>query len=341
LSGSGSSGGAVALRGVAASDPYVAQAAQEILSEGNAVDAVVAGILVAAARSPSVLLGPLQALVGGAGAGLMAVDGRVRQPGAGAPRPRGFVGAGEVPDAARAGVPGLPTAVATLVASLGASSLRRVLAPAIAEARAQSPNRARVLEAFARRGAPAFAEGDVADELTAAAGRSAQGLLTKDDLAAAMPVLARCESESLPGGILRAPWRSDAPIDGANCHVVLAIDAKGRAAVACYEAPTAGVAVPALGLLLPFAAEPVRRGQARVRPGDRRPSPAPIALRLREGIVDLCAGVGQSSGAEPSLDAFLAAVVRDAAIDEALSAASEGRVVALLRAGERVRGYGG
>ena len=40
-----------------ASVPCVARAARDALSRGNAVDAVVAGVLVAAAESPSVLLG--------------------------------------------------------------------------------------------------------------------------------------------------------------------------------------------------------------------------------------------------------------------------------------------
>src|SRR5579862_1370370 len=92
--------GAAAQKAATASDPVVAEAAREALSRGNAVDAVVTGVLVAAARSASVLLGPLQALVGGAGAGLLAVDGRVRQPGTGAPRPRGFVEGTPIPDAA-------------------------------------------------------------------------------------------------------------------------------------------------------------------------------------------------------------------------------------------------
>ena len=196
----------------------------------------------AAARSPSVLLGPLQALVGGAGAGLLAVDGRVRQPGVGAPRPRGFVEGTAIPDAARVGAPGLPAALAALLASLGASSLLRVAGPAVEAARAASAERARVLQLFARRGVPALSGGDVADEIAAAAGRPAQGLLTREDLAAMLPELVRRDGASLPGGLLTAPWRSGDRVSGAHCHVVAAIDGKGLAAVACYEAPTEGSA---------------------------------------------------------------------------------------------------
>ncbi|MGH7438109.1 MAG: hypothetical protein ACRENE_20695, partial [Polyangiaceae bacterium] len=55
--------GAAAQKAATASDPFVAEAAREALGRGNAVDAVVTGVLLAAARSASVLLGPLQALV--------------------------------------------------------------------------------------------------------------------------------------------------------------------------------------------------------------------------------------------------------------------------------------
>ncbi|MGA7118553.1 MAG: hypothetical protein WBY94_00575, partial [Polyangiaceae bacterium] len=80
-----------------ASESHVAQAARDGLSFGNAVDAVVAGVLVAAAESPSVFLGPFQMLVAGAGAGVRAIDGRVRQPGLGVPRPRGLLAGERVP----------------------------------------------------------------------------------------------------------------------------------------------------------------------------------------------------------------------------------------------------
>ena len=85
-------------RASVASAPEVEAAAEELLGKGNAVDAVVAGVFAAAAISPGVLLGPVQILVGGAGAGLLAIDGRVRQPGIGAPRPRGFTTGDDIPD---------------------------------------------------------------------------------------------------------------------------------------------------------------------------------------------------------------------------------------------------
>ena len=75
---------------VSASDPRVAEAMESLLPKANAVDLVIGGVFAAAALEPSVLLGPVQVLLGGVGSGLRAIDGRTRQPGLGAPRPRGF-----------------------------------------------------------------------------------------------------------------------------------------------------------------------------------------------------------------------------------------------------------
>jgi hypothetical protein len=332
-----SPGGALAQRGAAASEPHVAQATRTALAHGNAVDAVATGVLVAAAHAPGVLLGPLQVLVGGAGAGLLAIDGRVRQPGEGAPRPRGFLATEEVPDAARVGVPGLPGALATLVATLGTHSLLRVAGPALEAARALAPERGRVLQLFARRGAPALADSDVADELTAAAGRAERGLLTKEDLAAARPVVVPCDERGLVSGVLFAPWRADPRLDAAHCHVVAACDGKGLAAVACYEVPAVAVPIHALGLVAPLFAAPVLRGHTRIRPGELRPAAAPIALRMLGGIVDLCVGVAQASDGERVLDGVTDALSGDASIAATVSAVAEGLMVALARTQTSVR----
>jgi hypothetical protein len=318
-------------RAAAASESHVAQAAREALARGNAVDAVVAGVFMAAAESPGVLLGPLQILAGGAGAGLVAIDGRVRQPGVGAPRPRGFLPGEPVPEAAYVGVPALPASLATVLATLGGATLLRVAGPAIAWARSRSAERADVLEAIARRGAPALADDAIAGELTAAAGRAARGLLTPEDLAAVRPEVVRCDEQSLGvSGILTVPWREATPPDASWGHVVAAVDGRGMVAIACYEAPFEGVSVPALGLVAPRAAAPVLRGKPRVSPGDARPAAAPIALRARRGLVDLALGVAAAPAADASLDAMIAVLEAVPTIQEALASAAGGRPVAIF-----------
>jgi gamma-glutamyltranspeptidase/glutathione hydrolase len=330
---------AVAKRRVAAaSESSVAAAAREVLAKGNAVDAVMAGVLMAAAESRSALLGPVQILAGGAGAGLVAIDGRVRQPGLGAPRPRGFLPEEAVPDAAYVGVPALPAAVAIALATLGTASLLRAAGPALAWARSHAPERAAVIEGIARRGAPALAEDAIAGELTAAAGRVARGLLTVEDLAAVRPAVERCEERTLgESGILRVPWQGASAPDATFAHVVAAVDGRGLAAVACYEVPLDGVPVPALGLIAPRTAAPVLRGKARVAPSEPRGAAAPIALRVRSGLVELAFGVGGHPAAEASLAAVIEALETAPTIPEALRQASAGRAVAIVSTRDAAR----
>jgi gamma-glutamyltranspeptidase/glutathione hydrolase len=309
-----------------------------VLARGNAVDAVVAGVLMAAAESPGVLLGPLQLLAGGAGAGLIAIDGRVRQPGLGAPRPRGFLPTEPVPDAARVGVPFLPAAVATAVASLGAGSLLRAAGPALAWVRSRAAERAGVLEAIARRGAPALAEERVSAELRAVAGRAARGLLTPDDLGEVLPAVTRCDERSLgPSGFLTVPWRGQETLDASSAHVVAAADGRGLAAIACYEAPVEGVPVPALGLVAPCAAAPVLRGKARVTPGTPRPAAAPIALRSRAGVVELVLGIAAAADADPALDTMRRLFDTLPTFAEALASPHSGRAVTIVCTRDSVR----
>jgi hypothetical protein len=325
---------APSLRVAAASDGRIVHVAREALTRGNAVDAVVAAVLIAAVASPGVLLGPVQLLAGGAGAGFVAIDGRVQQPGRSAPRPRGFLSEEAVPDAARVGVPAMPAALAAALASLGTATLHRAAAPAVAWAKAHHPERARVMQALARLGAPALAESSIADELTAAGGRAVRGLLTPEDLGAVRPAVVRCDAKAL----LTVPWHDDAHAgpDGSHTQVVAAIDGRGLVAVACYEASPDGVAVPALGIVAPRSAAPVMRGCARVRPGHPRPAAAPIALRLGGGIVDLALGIANLADAEGVLATVLGAIDSRGVV-EALSAVLGGRPVALARTRESAR----
>jgi hypothetical protein len=320
-------------RAAAGSEAHAAEAAREVLVRGNAVDAVIAGVLMAAAASPGVLLGPLQLLAGGAGAGLIAIDGRVRQPGLGAPRPRGFLAGEPIPEAARVGVPFLPAAAATAIASLGAGTMLRAAGPALALARSRSPERAALLEAVARRGALALAEEGPSGELRAVAGRAAHGLLTPEDLGQVLPAVIRCEERSLGlSALLTVPWRDardeESP-DAGSVHVIAAADARGLVAMACYEAPDEGVPVPALGVLAPRSAAPVLRGKPRIAPGAARPAAAPIALRARKGVVEIALGIAIAADAEQVLAAMAALFETAPTFAEALASPHGGRAVAI------------
>jgi gamma-glutamyltranspeptidase/glutathione hydrolase len=299
---------------VSASEGHAAEAATALLAKGNAVDAVIAGIFAAAASSPGVLLGHVQLLLGGAGLGLRAVDGRVRQPGKGAPRPRGFTADQTVPLAARVGVPILPAALAAAHASAGAATLAQVMAPAVALAPAGGQRR-EVLRRIARHGASAMAEEAIASELVAVAGRVAGGLLTRDDLHGALPtIVAAAEQTSAVGArrVVRVPW--DAGPASSMVHVVGACDHRGLLAIACYERHEDGVAVDALDLLAPLVASPVLRGETRVRPGSPIDAPAPMAMACiaSAGILDTALGVALDARGEAVVGEILATWAPDA-----------------------------
>lgn len=305
---------------ILASDSVVAEHAADLLKVG-AVEAVVAAALVAAAREPSVFFGPLQLLTGGAGAGLNAIDGRVRQPGLGAHRPRGFKDGEEIPPAAYVGVPAFAGAVFAALALSGNDATLGVFSPAISAAKAISAPRADFLNRIARKGAGALAENEIAGELVAVAGRVAGGLLTQEDLAAVRPDVARCEvvehaDEQGPRRIAIVPW-ADEPARAfeGKIEVILAIDARGQIAAACYETSADAVPLGAFDLSAPKMAEPVLRGEERLRAGTALAAYAPIAI-LRAAAWESALGVTRAmhgagvahAGANGDLDAIVQAL---------------------------------
>lgn len=331
-------------RAAAASQAVAAQAAADALTRGNAIDAVAAGVLAAAGESPGVLLGPIQILMGGAGAGLRAVDGRARQPGLGQSRPRGFREDDVVAPAARVGTPALPAALAAALALGSGGSLARAMGPAVAIARATSPERAAVLQRLARHGAAALGDGPVRAELLAVAGRVAGGLLGEADLEAAIPDVAAATTSRGSIDVATVPWGARAVHDGdAATHdasaveIVAAADGRGLVAIACYEVAAEGVAIDALGLLAPFTAAPVRRGEPRAKPGSIRAAAAPIALGLRDSLVEVALGVARALDAERLAGDALRAISDDALATGALSRSGAGSLVAILRTRESAR----
>jgi len=291
---------------IAASDPRVAEAAATLLPKANAIDLVIAGVVAAAAYSPSVLLGPVQILLGGIGSGLRAIDGRARQPGLGAQRPRGFLPSDEVPEAARVAVPALPAALAVTHALGGDLSFGRVVGPAVAIAKKESEERRAVLERLGRRGASVLTDTEVVEELVAAAGRMRGGLITAEDLAEIRPVAEDCRVERRgTRSLARAPWSSsEGPAQQGQgaIHVVAAADGRGRVAIACYERVEEGLEIPALGLLAPRSAAPVLRGETRVRPGEPRLVGSPMGLLISDGVLGAAVGFAGTHGEDSLTD---------------------------------------
>jgi hypothetical protein len=353
-------------RAAVAGSPEVEAAAAELLRKGNAVDGMIAGVFAACAMSPGVLLGPVQILVGGGGSGLRALDGRIRQPGIGAPRPRGFREDEEVPDAARVGVPWLPATLSVAVATAGTATFAQVMAPALALAKG-SP-RHEVLAKIAQRGPRALEERPLSSELLALAGRTSGGLLTSDDLSSQRPEVhpasrhllravgdastsrgggprsrpakktpgaaADAEDDSRKRFVIALPWAHDeggtpVPPAGkaeiATARAVATVDRNGSFAIACWDEGVDGLTIGELGLRAPFFAEPVLRGETRVRPGDARPAAASIAL------------VGTDAGPEFAFAAFgagdaydvLRGAIRSVIEEDRIEAHGDARLVAL------------
>ncbi len=317
-------------RAAAASETHVAQATLEALRRGNAADAVVIGVLVAAAASPVVLLGPVQMLAGGAGTGLVAIDGRVRQPGLGAPRPRGFRSDEPIPEAAYVGAPAMPAALATALGSLGTLVMPRALGPAISWAKANAPERVGVLDALGKAGPLALSSDPWATELMAVGGRAVGGLLTREDLASVRPAVERRSERSLgPSGILEVSWPQEEAPPNPHVQIVAACDAQGRVAIACYETPLEALPIPALGLGAPRHAAPVMRGKRRVSPGLPRFSPAPIALRLHAGVVEAAAGIARGGVTPGAVASLLQALEQTIALGDVLARVPAGSPVVL------------
>ncbi len=269
-----------------ASEPVAEEAAHAHLSGGGgALSAVLSGFFAAAGATAGVLLGPISILVGGIGQGARAFDGRVRQPGLGARRPRGFVEGAEIPNAALVAVPTAPLAAIVALAYGGGASLASVVRPGVESAtRAGAPRRAEWLSRLGQVGAAALTEPFYRRALLHVGSTSEGGVLTPSDLELQsdvdLPAL-----ESADEGWLLAPWAADAarvktarvPGRGAG---ICAADVHGVVAALCYRSFDAGAWVEELELMAPLAAVPVRRGVPRVAPGTRLSVPAPLALKV-------------------------------------------------------------
>ncbi len=261
-------------------------AASELVRSHSAVAAVVAGYFAAAGAHPGVLLGPVTLLVAGVGSGGRVFDGRVRQPGLGARRPRGFVEQA-VPVAAKVAI---STSIPAMTVALAYDRRATLTAVARAGARAAlgagSPARARLLERVAEVGPAALSDSSVVRPMLHLASPSEGGLLTPADFTAAADlVLDARERTTATGVVLEPPWADVKPepmAGNGTRHGICAVDAEGVYAALAYECLEEGLEVAALGLVAPLVAVPVRRGTPRVAPGTRLPASAPLAILCDE-----------------------------------------------------------
>ncbi len=271
---------------VISNDPVAEEAAQNFLMSGggSAIGAVLCGFFAAAGAYAGVLLGPVTVLVGGVGSGARVFDGRMRQPGIGAKRPRGFTPEETIPDAARAAVPAGVAAALVAHAYDGRQGIASILKPGLSRAeRSGADARADLLKRIRAAGAGALSEPAFVRAMLRVAGPAQGGLLTPSDFErlANLDQVAT-EQRFGDGAFFEAPWAQEMESVSPNLGIgfaVCAIDVRGTFAALCYRRVTDGLALDDIELEVPFLAVPVERGVTRVAPGAPLPAPAPIAIR--------------------------------------------------------------
>lgn len=269
--------------GAVSNDPIAAEAARDLLtSGGSAVAAVVAGFFAAAGAYAGVLLGPVSILVGGVGVGARAFDGRMRQPGLGAKRPRGVLSGQDVPEAALVAVPTSVGAAAVALAYDGGLTLSSVLRTGVSRAeRSGASSRASVLKLVRSAGAGAFLDSGFVRSMLRVTGPSQGGQLSPADFAAVPDIDVDAVAREVAGRkLFEVPWAGEPGekhITGLG-FAICSVDHRGVFAALEYRRVTDGFVIDELELEAPLAAVPVRRGVARTAPGARLLAPAPIAL---------------------------------------------------------------
>jgi hypothetical protein len=249
-------------RAVLANAADVRDAVDSALGRGNAVDAVCTGLLVACARDASVAFGSASILVAGFGMSPRRLDGRVLQPGNLAKRPRGFRDDETVPSAAYVANPRLFATIGTALTLAGRATYAAATAPAIASC--SDEGRKSVLEAFAALGPALFQKRAIADELRAAAGPTVGGSLCDDDFTVLAPSFVDVPARG--DDAFAAPVLGPAAFEDGAVEWIGARDATGLMCFASFERAKEGHEIPALGLVAPRVALPVRRGVQRVDP---------------------------------------------------------------------------
>jgi len=278
-----------------ASEVIAEQTASDFLAQGgSATGAVLAGFFAAAGAHAGVLLGPVSILLGAVGTGVRAFDGRLRQPGRGGRRPRGFRSSEAIPTAARVAVPAGVAAALVALAYDGSQRLGGMVKAGVRLAeRGGAESRAELLLRIRAVGAAALGETEFVRAMLREAGPSQGGLLTSADFKISTDLEQRASQRQVGDMLLHEPpWAADlkplAP--GSECGVggaVCAVDVQGGFATLAYRRVLDGFAIDAYELVAPLVAVPVERGVERIRPGTCLPSPTPLAIRCDAASVPL------------------------------------------------------
>lgn len=292
--------------GAISNDVVIQEIAEDLLRKGRSATASALGaFFMVAAEQATTLFSPLILLVAGTGRGVKVFDGRVRQPGLGRKRPRGFLPAEAIPEASRVGVPMSIAAAGVAMAFDGSVGLSQVVRPAATRARELGfPARAQVMEGIATLGPRAVSDTLISQSFLRSAGPSVGGLITPSDLRQIPPTAFSAQTFETPEGMWSHPLAEAAgfPLDAkgrehAAAHlgapkILLTADPEGVLACVCFFQGTAGIPLEGLDLSAPALALPVERGVARVPAGAALYSPAPLAVLTNpQGAYTSCVGL--------------------------------------------------
>lgn len=298
--------------GALASDPVAREAAENVFQgNGSALQAALTGFFVAAAHDPGVLFSPVSLLVGGVGSGVFAYDGRCRQPGKEAKRPRGFLNPEEVPATARVAVPGSVAALAVACAFQSGTTLLSCVRPGVHAAKTSgAKERSILLEYVASLGATALQEPSIKRAYISQFGAVEQGTVGAADLAPAADLQVPV---SKSGEAFKLPWAepcSSAREDHGEGHAIVAVDAKGLFVAMTYRSLPAGARLEPFDTTVPSLSIPVMRGLTRITPG------APLSCPAEMEIISTSSGRFEQVVAIPRMGAAPLRLYRDSETQE-------------------------
>jgi hypothetical protein len=255
-----------------------------LMSGGSALHAALAGYFAAAGEHSGVLLSPMAILLHGFGA-RRAFDGRLRQPGQGVKRPRGFTPGQVIPPAARVGIPCSVVAACVALAYDTSNPIGQLTGyGAVRAKKAGAEKRLELLQHVGRLGAGAFTASHVHRPIVLEAGLTEQGVVTEADFAATPEVDKKCAEASATDGNgagvvnLSLPWASHDTAAEGNQDTLCVVDARGSAVCVAYQNAASGLEIAAWEVVAPLVAAPVMRGVSRVPPGT--PIATPFQIRL-------------------------------------------------------------
>ncbi len=287
-------------------DPIADETANEVLRDGgSAVGAALGGFFASAGDDPAVLFSPVTILVAGVGTAARAFDGRCRQPGVGAKRPRGFTTPASVPDAARVAIPASVAAAVVACAYDPGATVNSVVRRGIMTARkAGAKKRAALLDRVLQLGAGILSDPALRSAMLGDAGPAQGGLVVAGDMVPPQGLDAPAIDD---GSAFRAPWagqETERSVVLGEGRAVCAVDVRGLFAAVTYRRLGEGMLLADFEVELPKLAVPVLRGVTRVFPGSPLAAPAPVAIRRNaagQTIEIVASPRGLLLGEEPEL----------------------------------------